>query len=332
MTIDINKLNTLKTWLETGCALRHFKLQPLRNEASFRQYFRIEMQNGNYIVMFAPPDKEDITAFIAIAKNFSTQGIHTPKIFNYDLEQGFVLLSDLGNALYFNLLNIETADDLYTRALAVIPQIQSCEPKLGNNMPLGLFDEKFIRTELKLFSDWFLQKHLKFDINPQFNSALEKVFQLLVTSALEQPHACVHRDYHSRNLLLVNKEKVGVLDFQDAIYGPITYDAVSLLRDAYIDWPETKVQQWALNFRDMLTSKAAFSEEQFICWFDLMGVQRHLKVLGIFARLCYRDNKPHYLFSTARLLRYLQQVSEKYPELFVLKNLLLTINNKLSET
>lgn len=332
MPTATNKLNTLKSWLETACSLRDFELQPLVNEASFRQYFRVQMNNNSHIVMFAPPDKEDITAFISIAKNFTGQGIHAPEILNYHLEQGLILLSDLGNDLYLNLLNTETADDLYTRALAVIPQIQTCEPKLANNQPLGLFDEKFIRTELNLFPDWFLSKHLKLNITPQFSASLEKIFQLLITSALKQPRVCVHRDYHSRNLLLINKEKVGILDFQDAIYGPITYDAVSLLRDAYIDWPEAQVEKWALNFRDMLLPKHSLSNEEFIRWFDLIGVQRHLKVLGIFARLCYRDNKPQYLASTDRLLRYLQQVCEKYPELIELKYLLPNIHNKLSET
>ncbi|WP_218814306.1 aminoglycoside phosphotransferase family protein [Rickettsiella endosymbiont of Dermanyssus gallinae] len=332
MPTAMNKLNTLKSWLETACSLRNFELQPLVNEASFRQYFRVQMDNNSHIVMFAPPDKEDITAFISIAKNFTSQGIHAPNILNYHLEQGFILLSDLGNDLYFNLLNTETADDLYTRALAVIPQIQACEPKLANNQPLGLFDEKFIRVELNLFPDWFLGNHLNLIMTPKLSASLEKIFQLLITSALKQPRVCVHRDYHSRNLLLIDKEKVGILDFQDAIYGPITYDAVSLLRDAYIDWPEAQVEKWTLNFHDMLMPKHSFSSEEFIRWFDLIGIQRHLKVLGIFARLCYRDNKPQYLTSTSRLLRYLQQVCEKYPELIELKHLLPNIHNKLSET
>lgn len=333
MPTTTNKLNTLKNWLETACLLRNFELQPLANDASFRQYFRVQMHNNCHIVMLAPPDKEDITAFISIAKDFTDQGIHVPKILNYHLAQGFILLSDLGNDLYLNLLNTENADSLYSRALAVIPQIQACEPKLANNQPLGLFDEKSIRLELSLFSDWFLDKHLKFKITPKLSASLEKIFQLLIASALEQPRVCVHRDYHSRNLLLINQKKVGVLDFQDAVYGPISYDAVSLLRDAYIDWPEAQIEKWALNFHDMLTPKYSLSREQFIRWFDLIGIQRHLKVLGIFARLCYRDNKPQYLASTNRLLRYLQHVCEKYPELTELKHLLQSnIHSKLSET
>ena len=333
MPTPANELQSLKNWLKTACSLNHFELQPLVNDASFRRYFRVQVDKQSYVVMVAPPDKEDIAAFIAIAKDFVSHGIHAPEILAYNLEHGFILLSDLGNALYLNLLNKENADNLYTRALAVIPKIQACKPTLNNHQPLGLFNEKFIRFELSLFVDWFLDRHLKLRITPTLNTSLEKIFQVLIASALEQPRVCVHRDYHSRNLLLIDKQKVGVLDFQDALYGPIAYDAVSLLRDAYIDWPENQVTQWALNFHQMLIPKYQFSQEEFLRWFDLIGVQRHLKILGIFARLCYRDNKSQYLTSTNRLFRYLHQVCEKYPELNELKQLLqLEVHTKLSET
>ncbi len=332
MPIHVNEFQSLENWLKTVYSLNHFKLQPLVNDASFRRYFRVQVDRQSYVVMLAPPDKEDITAFIAIAKDFVSHGIHAPDILAYNLEYGFILLSDLGNALYLNLLNEQNADDLYTHALAVIPKIQACKPKLNNNQPLGLFNEKFIRFELSLFVDWFLDRHLKLTITPKLITSLEKIFQVLITSALEQPYVCVHRDYHSRNLLL-DKQKVGVLDFQDALYGPITYDAVSLLRDAYIDWPENQVIQWALNFHQMLMPKYQFSPEEFLRWFDLIGVQRHLKILGIFARLCYRDGKSQYLASTHRLLHYLCQVCEKYPELTEFKQLLqLDVHTKLRET
>ncbi|MES2141293.1 MAG: phosphotransferase [Pseudomonadota bacterium] len=328
------ELLTLKNWLTTDCLLDNFELQPLAADASFRHYFRVLINEQSYVVMVAPPDKEDISAFIAIAKNFLQQGIHVPKILKYNLDQGFILLSDLGDALYLKLLNTENVDDLYTRALAVVPKIQNCKPILANNQPLGLFDEKFIRFELNLFADWFLDRHLKLNITAEFKASLESIFKILITSALGQPSVCVHRDYHSRNLLLIDKKEVGVLDFQDAVYGPITYDAVSLLRDAYIDWPESQVEKWILHFHHMLRPHYQFSKEEFMRWFDLMGVQRHLKILGIFARLSYRDNKPHYLSSaTDRLLHYLQKTCEKYPELNELKQLLqLNSHNKLSET
>jgi N-acetylmuramate 1-kinase len=317
-----NELQALKNWLNTACSLNRFTLQALANDASFRQYFRIQMDKRSYIVMLAPPGKEDINAFIAIAKDFLNNGIRTPEIFAYNLEYGYILLSDLGDTLYLDRLNKENADELYTQALAIIPKIQACKPKLLNNQPLSLFNETFIRLELNLFVDWFLARHLKLKLTSKLKTSLEKVFQLLVNTALEQPRACVHRDYHSRNLLLNDKHEVGVLDFQDALYGPITYDAISLLRDAYIDWPEKQVEKWVLNFHQMLKPHCQISQDEFLRWFDLIGVQRHLKILGIFARLCYRDNKAHYLTSTTRLLNYLIKTCEKYSELNELKQLL----------
>lgn len=334
MLTTMAELLPLKNWLTTVCLLEDFELRPLANDASFRCYFRVCTNRQRYVVMLAPPAKEDITTFIAIAKDFFRKGIHVPEILQYNLDQGFILLSDLGDALYLKLLNTENANDLYTRALAVIPKIQACKPKLSNGESLSSFDEKLIRFELSLFVDWFLIRHLKLNLTPQLKMALEKIFQSLINSALEQPQVCVHRDYHSCNLLLMEKKEVGVLDFQDAVYGPITYDAVSLLRDAYIAWPESEVEKWALNFYHMLMTKDQLSKEKFLRWFDLMGIQRHLKVLGIFARLCYRDNKPRYLENTNRLLRYLKTAYEKYPEFTGLKQLLqeANIHHKLSET
>lgn len=332
MLTTMAELLPLKNWLITACLLEDFELQPLANDASFRCYFRVRTNKQSYVVMIAPPAKEDITTFIAIAKDFFRQGIHVPEILRYDLSQGFILLSDLGDALYLKLLNTDNANELYTRALTVIPKIQACKPKLNNGEPLSAFDEKFIRFELSLFVDWFLIRHLKLNLTPQLKTTLEKIFQSLINSALEQPQVCVHRDYHSYNLLLMDKKEVGVLDFQDAIYGPITYDAVSLLKDAYISWPESEVEKWALNFNQM--TKNQLPKEKFLRWFDLMGIQRHLKVLGIFARLCYRDNKPRYLENTNLLLRYLKTAYEKYPEFIGLKQLLQEANthHKLSET
>jgi aminoglycoside/choline kinase family phosphotransferase len=326
------QLVPLKTWLKESCALASFELQPLINDASSRQYFRLQMDNDSHVVMLAPPDKENIIAFIAIAKDFAHQGIYTPEILAYNLEKGFMLLSDLGNDLYLNLLNANTVDDLYTRALSVIHQIQVCNPKLPNNQPLDLFNEQHIRFELGLFTDWFLSRHLQLNICPKFNNVLEKTFKVLINSALEQPQVCVHRDYHSRNLLLLEDKRVGVLDFQDAIYGPITYDAASLLRDAYIDWPKEQVDTWILKFYHMLDLSHQYDQEKFIHWFDLISIQRHLKILGIFARLCYRDNKPHYLPMTSRLLHYIAKTCEKYPALAPFEQLLQTkIQVKLNE-
>lgn len=322
----------LKNWLKVSCALKQAKLQPLINDASWRQYFRLQTDSTSYVVMIAPPEKENLLAFIAIAKNFARQGIYTPEILAYDLKQGFMLLSDLGNGLYLNLLNRDTADDLYTRALSVIEQIQMCKPKLANDESLASFNEQAIYFELGLFTDWFLNRHLQLTIGAKLNNVLDQMFKRLVSSALEQPQVCMHRDYHSRNLLLMENNKVGVLDFQDAVYGPITYDAASLLRDAYIEWPEEQANQWILKFYDVLIKKYQFSLKEFLRWFDFIAIQRHLKILGIFARLRYRDNKPHYLSLASRLLNYISKTCEKYPELTLFNQSLLPhIQTKLTE-
>ncbi len=323
---NTSQLTPLKNWLKETCSLPNssFELQPLINDASSRQYFRFRLDNFSHIVMIAPPDKENIIAFIAIAKDFARQGIYTPEILAYNLEQGFMLLSDLGNDLYLNILNPNTADDLYNRALSVIYQIQICNPKFPDNRSLDWFNEKYIRFELGLFIDWFLRKHLELTITDEISNILENTFKVLVNSALEQPQVCVHRDYHSRNLLLLENKNVGVLDFQDAIYGPITYDAASLLRDAYIDWPKKQVDQWVLKFYDMINRSHQYTPETFARWFDLISLQRHLKILGIFSRLNYRDNKPHYLPMTTRLLNYISKTCEDYTELSHFQKLLQT--------
>jgi N-acetylmuramate 1-kinase len=329
-----SQLTPLKNWLKESCSLpgTSFELQPLINDASSRQYFRLRFGNSSHIVMMAPPDKENIMAFIAIAKDFSRQGIYTPEILAYNLDQGFMLLSDLGNDLYLNILNLNTADDLYHRALLVIHQIQVCNPRFPDNKSLDLFNEEYIRFELSLFIDWFLIKHLELSITDEIGNILENTFKILINSALEQPQVCVHRDYHSRNLLLLENKSVGVLDFQDAMYGPITYDAASLLRDAYIDWPKVQVDHWALKFYDMLNLSQQYTEEKFVRWFDLMSLQRHLKILGIFSRLYYRDNKRNYLPMTARLLNYISKTCEDYAELSHFKEILQTkIQPKLYE-
>lgn len=329
-----SQLIPLKKWLKECCSLSssNFELQPLVNDASFRKYFRLRLNNSSHIVMIAPPDKENILAFITIAQNFARQGIYTPEILAYNLEQGFMLLSDLGNDLYLNILNPNTVNDLYSRAIKVIHQIQVCNPQFPNNKSLDLFNEEYIRFELNQFVDWFLIKHLALSLTNEIKSILENTFQILIDSALEQPQACIHRDYHSRNLLLLENKSVGVLDFQDAMYGPITYDLASLLRDAYIDWPKVLVDQWTLKFYNMLNLCHRYSIEKFVRWFDLISLQRHLKILGTFSRLCYRDNKPQYLSMTGRLSNYINKICEDYTELSHFKELLQTkIQPKLRE-
>lgn len=313
---------SLRQWLQTTCSLPVFELQPLANDASFRRYFRIQLTDACYVVMMAPPETEDLETFIVLARYFKQHGLEVPEIIAYDLKQGFILLSDLGDALYLTLFSTHHADTLYTQALSVLPRWQRCQPLLPNHQPLKPFDETTLRFEFALFVDWFLKRHLGFVLTVSQEQALERIFSLLIVSALEQPQVCVHRDYHSRNLLLVNEQTVGILDFQDTVYGPITYDAVSLLRDAYIDWPEERVEKWFSEFYFGLSPAPIASLAQFTQWFDWMGLQRHLKILGIFARLCYRDQKPQYLNSLDRLLTYIHRMCERYPTFAPLKTLL----------
>jgi len=310
--VSDNRLSDLKSWIASIGSVPSFEIAPLAGDASFRRYFRLSAPNQSWVVMDAPPGKEDIQPFVIVAKAFSEINVQVPHIYAYDLKQGFILLSDLGDKLYLNLLNESNVDELYTQALQVLPHIQTCSREI-ENWQLPIFGEQLIRYETNLFLDWFLAKHLNMTVTTELSKLVENVFSVLLQSATEQPQVCVHRDYHSRNLLLLEDNQVGVLDFQDAVWGPITYDAVSLLRDCYVAWPRQQIENWALSFYDMLDTKK-FSREQYLRWFDLMGMQRHIKVLGIFSRLCYRDQKPGYINDFPRILNYLLSVSERYPE------------------
>lgn len=313
------RLDQLHEWSIKELKTSAIQLKPLAGDASFRRYFRLHLTERTLIAMDAPPQQENMHPFVAIAQAFAKLDINVPHILACNLEHGFMLLDDLGDHLYLNLLNSQNVDMLYEKAFDALLRIQTCQQNIPE-WTLPHFDQRHIQRELDLFPEWFLTKHLKLTIDSELQKILDKTCSTLINSALEQPQVCVHRDYHSRNLLLVEDTHVGVLDFQDAVWGPITYDLVSLLRDCYIDWPREKVEQWALQFHNHALKKN--SPQLFLKWFDLMGIQRHLKVLGIFARLCYRDNKPNYLNDIPRILNYVLTVSENYPELAPLRNFL----------
>lgn len=315
----------LEHWLKNIFPDKKLTLSKLAGDASFRRYFRIRDGGQTYVAMDAPPTKENNVAFIAIAQSFARQGLHVPEILEVDLKQGFLLLSDLGDRLYLTELNAANADLLYDQALAVISNIQTCQAVA--NWELPNFGEKIIINELQIFIQWFLQKHLAVELTNNSQAILTQTFEQLIRVANTQPQVCIHRDYHSRNLLCLNNQKVGVLDFQDAAWGPITYDVVSLLRDCYIAWSPSQVLRWALQFYDRyrdVKQLKEYSNDQFLYWFDLVGVQRHLKVLGIFARLYHRDDKALYLGDIPRILNYLMQVSEHHAELKALRGFLQT--------
>jgi len=315
------RLEQLKNWLQSS-DIRYDDIQPASADASFRRYFRINDNGKTYIVMDAPPEKEDCQPFIDIAEMLLRFGLHVPKILQQDINQGFLLLSDLGNSVFLSELNNNNVDKMYSSAMNTLLLLQQNTPV---NLPA--YDEKLLRAELNLFPDWYLKKQLNITITESQKTVLEKVFEILIQNALSQPQVYVHRDYHSRNLM-VNKEqadKPGVIDFQDAVIGAVTYDLVSLLKDCYISWPREKVELWVESFR--LKAKSLriienIDEKQFLRWFDLMGLQRHLKIAGIFSRLKHRDGKTGYLKDIPRTMDYVFEVAELYPEFSDLKKLL----------
>lgn len=315
------RLEQLNLWLTKTLGLPSYEIAPASSDASFRRYFRIGFDGESRIVMDAPPDKEDSRPFISIGKQLHAVGLNVPEILAEDLEQGFLLLSDLGTQQYLSALNTDTVDRLYGDALGALAVLQTCGP--GADV-LPCYDEELLRREMGLFSDWYLGRHLGLNPGKSEQAVLDEVFTLLVGNALDQPRVSVHRDYHSRNLM-VSAHNPGILDFQDAVHGPVTYDLVSLLRDCYIDWPRERVEQWVLGYHDIAIDHGILrgpQEERFLRWFDLMGVQRHLKATGIFARLNHRDGKPGYLNDIPRTLGYVVEVSGRYPELGPFKRLL----------
>ncbi len=301
----------LQAWLKHVLPT-DFAITPLAGDASFRRYFRISQGQQTFVAMDAPPTHEDVAPFITIAHALRAHGVVTPRLIDADLTQGFLLLSDLGDMLYLKALNPDTAESLYNRAFQTLHSLQTCALS-----PLPLFDEGMILRELSLFVEWYLQKHLGLSLKTQDQKILVTAFSHLIQSAQAQPQCFVHRDYHSRNLLVLPEGGVGVLDFQDAVHGPVTYDLVSLIRDCYITWPEADVTRWMQAFQDQATEKKTLpkvSSALFMRWADWMGMQRHLKAIGIFSRLNHRDHKHPYLQDIPRTLNYVYHISEKYPE------------------
>ena len=305
---------TLRNWLATLLDSESFELAPASSDASFRRYWRVRHAGETLIAMDAPPAFEDCGRFADLSRRFRAIGINTPEIHAEDRAQGFLLIADLGDRVYLGELNADTADRLYGDALGALAIIQTCGPLEG----LPFYDDPFLRRELDLFSAWFLRAQLDLTLDEEEQAMLSHANDILVASALEQPRVCVHRDFHSRNLMLTDRGNPGVLDFQDAVVGPVTYDLVSLLRDCYITWPAERVTDWALCYRQLARQSGVLREddpEQFLRWFDLMGMQRHLKACGIFARLHQRDGKSHYLGDIPRTLEYVVKVAGKYAEL-----------------
>ena len=321
----------IKSWLLDELKLPEFDLQPASSDASFRRYFRIfplndspiSSEDNTLIVMDAPPDKEDSGPFVKVATIMADIGLNVPLIKHSNLAQGFLVLSDLGSKQYLSALNEANVERLYGDALRALLTLQAKGPKDGELPP---YDHALLMREMELFREWYVKTHLQLSLSPSEEKMLTDIFERLAESALEQPKVCVHRDYHSRNLMLTAVNNPGILDFQDAVIGPVTYDLVSLLRDCYIAWPKQQVEAWALNYLKQAADAGVIDERdegRLLQWFDWMGVQRHLKATGIFARLNHRDGKPGYLQDIPRTLSYVVDVSSRYQELQPLNDFLL---------
>ncbi|HSG92121.1 MAG TPA: phosphotransferase, partial [Methylotenera sp.] len=298
----------IQQWLQTIFTDQQFTLTSASSDASFRRYFRVNTADKSWIVMDAPPVHEDIKPFIRIGKLLAAHQLPVPVIFQQNLEQGFLLLSDLGNTAFLSVLNQDSVQGLYKQAIDCIVQMQL----ISKPADLPAYDAQLLGTELALFDQWFLGRHLGLE-KPDF---IDDLYSFLITEAQQQPQAFVHRDYHSRNLMLQSDGSPGIIDFQDAVWGPVTYDLVSLLRDVYIQWPPSQVMDFVSYYRQQAIQHhildQSVSMPQIQRWFDFIGLQRHLKILGIFCRLNYRDNKPNYLNDLALTLNYVYEVCSQY--------------------
>jgi aminoglycoside/choline kinase family phosphotransferase len=310
-----SRLADLTRWVFEDLGFAGGRIEPASADASFRRYFRVTRDEDSYIVMDAPPEKEGLGPFMSVARVLLGAGLNVPMIFAKDAGRGFLLLSDLGKRQYLDELDAGAADRLYADALGALCVMQTADSGMARDLPL--YSHGLLMREMELMPEWFLGGHLSLQVSAAERDMLDRLFETLAQSALQQPATFVHRDYHSRNLLVTTDNNPGILDFQDAVKGPVTYDLVSLLKDCYVAWPRPRVRTWALQYRDRLLATGFpldATEAEFIRWFDLVGLQRHIKVLGIFARLYYRDGKSQYLKDLPRVLRYTQEAAADYAE------------------
>ncbi|MDX1609388.1 MAG: phosphotransferase [Halofilum sp. (in: g-proteobacteria)] len=303
---------TRQQWLARACPDATGPVVAASSDASFRSYHRVATPRGPVILMDAPPAQEDSRPFVDVANRLLECGVNAPRVLAQDLDQGFLLLTDLGDTSYLDALDEASADALYDDAIAALVAIQ----RDGRTEGLPPYDDALLRGEMALFPDWLLERHLGLDLEP-VRAELEAAIDALAAAALEQPRVFVHRDYHSRNLMVTPTHNPGILDFQDAVAGPVSYDLVSLLRDCYIAWPQVRVDAWIERYLERAADAGIETgdADQFRRWFDLMGVQRHLKASGIFARLWHRDGKRGYLADIPRTWRYISAQLDRHREL-----------------
>jgi aminoglycoside/choline kinase family phosphotransferase len=322
MTNSDERIALIRAWLSSELQLHVSRFEPASADASFRRYFRIWEQDGTTrIVMDAPPDKEDVGPFLQVGALLERCGVHVPHVEAADGPRGMLLLEDLGSMPYLTRLRAGAdPQSLYEDALQALHRIQVGGAEAVRLLPP--YDRAALQREMQLMPAWFCERHLGLTLDDSDRALLTRSFEFLTVEALAQPVVFVHRDFHSRNLMLMPERNPGVIDFQDALAGPVGYDLVSLLKDCYIDWPRARVEQWVSEYRALLLqtpsagrSLAGSDEQQFLRWFDLIGVQRHIKVLGIFARLWYRDGKSGYLADLPRTLNYVREAARLYPQL-----------------
>ncbi len=290
-----------------------FELSVASADASFRSYWRAASEEKTWIVMDAPPAQEDVRPWLDIGARLRAAGLHAPEVFAVDLQHGFVLMEDLGNRTYLPELNDGSVDKLYGDALDAMLRIQERVP--ADNLPV--FDSTKTIPEMELLGDWFLRRHLSIDPGCDGWDVIELALRIIANAADAQPRRFMHRDFHSRNLLISEHNNPAVIDFQGAMLGPVTYDLASLLRDCYIAWPVERVGAWVEAYRERLVGAGIVNVDSahFRRLFDLIGLQRHIKVLGLFCRLNYRDGKPAYLLDLPLVLNYVLTVADSYPEL-----------------
>lgn len=323
--MDSNRYEKLESWLSQN-NYDVSSLRVLSGDASFRKYYRVDKDAISYVVMDCPPDKENLDAFIKISDKLQKAKINVPKLFECNEDDGFLVISDLGDNLYSKKLDKETVYCLYTDALETIVKMQINTDLSGLDNFDNLYDE-----ENKLFTDWFLQHHQKTDLDDSLRSDLSNEFDKINSIIRDIPKTFVHRDFHSRNLLVTDTNNPGVIDYQDAVLGPVTYDLVSLLKDCYITWDDGLIEDMLESFFTRIKSNSINSISDFRYWFDITGLQRHIKAIGIFSRLNYRDNKNGYLKDVPRTYAYVDKVLNKYEDLSNLNEIFnsLEIANKL---
>jgi N-acetylmuramate 1-kinase len=316
----LSRTLSIDDWLHARLPNQAYSMAPASEDASFRRYFRVTGAERTWVVMDAPPEHEDCRPFVKVAALFGAAGVHVPKVLAEDLDNGYLLLSDLGSTTYLQALNDSSADELYRAANQALLQIQLA----SRSGILPDYDRAVLLRELRLFPDWYIAKHLRIELTAAQTQSLDQVFDAILTNNLAQPRVYVHRDYHSRNLM-VSDPNPGILDFQDALFGPITYDLASLYKDAYIAWSEERVIDWVVRYWEDARHAGLPVAQDFGAFyrdFEWMGAQRHIKVLGIFARLFHRDGKDRYLQDMPLVMSYLRKACERYAELTPLSRLL----------